>query len=176
MNPAHEAALVVSFKFTYGILLPTLLGISLVSGQNPINSSSSLGCCIQRTSSMSTTATEGAHRVCESLSVPVLGLDFHSRKRNLYLGVNSADPFRPFRRITYRWRSRCNVLHLNWAMQFSGWGMIFKAITNWSIILMALFMDDVGLWVLIGQPVEMYHDPNILVNNSSIFADNNIWT
>jgi hypothetical protein len=173
MNPGLEAALVVSFKITYGILLPTLLGVSLVFGQDSINSSSSLGCCIQRTSSMSTTATEGAHWVCESLSVPVLGLGFYSRKRNLYLGVSFVDPF-AFRHITYRWYSRCSVLHLNWGMQFRGWGMISKAITNWSIVLMALFMDDMGLWVLIGQPVEMYHDPNILVYNSSTFADKNI--
>lgn len=59
-------------------------------------------------------------------------------------------------------------------MQFRGWGKNPKAITNSSIILVTLFMKGVGFWVLVGQLVDMYNDPNILVNKSYTFADNNI--
>jgi amino acid transporter len=174
-SPALGAAAVIPSKVAYGILLPTLLGTSLVFG----------------------------HTSIKFIFVEVLRLlnIEHEYDRNtkrtwsIWIGIgtcfwilafilaNAIPIFDSILSISsalfVAWFtfgiSGVMWLYLNWNVQFRGWKKTSMAILNWSIILMTLFMNGAGLWASIDQLIETYNDPNTPVSSSFTCADNSIW-
>jgi hypothetical protein len=174
-SPALGAAPVLPFKIAYGILLPTLLGTSLVFGHTSIkfifvevlrmvNIEHEYDRNTTRTWGIWITIGTGFWVLAFILAnaIPVF---------DSILSISSA--------LFVAWFtfgiSGVMWLYLNWDVQFKGWRNTFMAILNWSIILMTLSMNGVGLWGSIDQLNVTYNDPNTSFSNSSTCADNSIW-
>ncbi|KAH8725335.1 amino acid transporter [Phaeosphaeriaceae sp. PMI808] len=160
-SPALGAAPVIPSKVAYGILLPTLLGTSLVFG----------------------------HTSIKFIFVEVLRMMKikHEYDRNtkrtwgIWIGIGTifwilafvlANAIPIFDSIL----SISSALFVSWfTFGISGVMWLSTAILNWSIIVMTLFMNGAGLWASIDQLIETYNDPNTPVSSSFTCADNSIW-
>lgn len=174
-SPALGSAAVVPSKVAYGILLPTLLGTSLVFGHTSIkfifvevlrmlkieheydqNTKRTWSIWIGITSVFWVLAFILAN------AIPVF---------DSILSVSSA--------LFVAWFtfgiSGVMWLYLNWDVQFKGWRKISLSILNWAIIAITLFMNGAGLWAAIDQLMATFNDPNTPVESPFTCADNSIW-
>jgi hypothetical protein len=175
-SPALGAAPVVTAKVAYGILIPTLLGTSLVFGHTSIKYIFIE--CLRR-----------------------MGIE-HEHDRNtkrtwtLWLGIgttfwtlafvlaNAIPLFHSILSVSaalfVSWFtfgiSGVMWLYLNWDVQFHGWRKTSLALINWAIIALTLFANGVGLWASIQQLIAAYNDPLDPVNGSFTCADNSVWS
>jgi len=174
-SPALSAAPMVIAKIAYGLLLPTLLGTSLVFGHTSIRYMF-IECLRfmgrEREYSQNTRqtwvmwlgigATFWTLVLLLANAIPL----FHS-----ILSVSAA--------LFVSWFtfgiSGVMWLYLNWDVQFCDWKKTCLASLNWTIIALTLFANGVGLWASIEQLVAAYHDPLVPVEGSFTCADNSVW-
>jgi hypothetical protein len=174
-SPALGAAPRIPAKVAYGVLLPTLLGTSLVFGHTSIKYIF-LECLrylkaeheydhnTKRTwimwLSIGTTFWTLAFILANAIPL------FHS-----ILSVSAA--------LFVSWfafgMSGVMWLYLNWDVQFNGWRKISLSLLNWAIIVFTLFLNGVGLWASIDRLLAAYHDPAVPVNGPFTCADNSVW-
>ncbi|KAI4647714.1 hypothetical protein J4E93_004124 [Alternaria ventricosa] len=174
-SPALGAAPMMIAKIAYGLLLPTLLGTSLVFGHTSIKYMFIEWLRLmdrEREYSQNTKQTWvmwlGIGATFWTLvfflanAIPL----FHS-----ILSVSAA--------LFVSWFtfgiSGVMWLYLNWGIQFCDWKKTCLASLNWTIIALTLFANGVGLWASIEQLVAAYHDPLVPVEGSFTCADNRVW-
>ncbi|KAF2830949.1 hypothetical protein CC86DRAFT_341457 [Ophiobolus disseminans] len=174
-SPALGAAPIIPSKIAYGILLPTLLGTSLVFGHTSIK-----------------------YIFVEVLRMKKIEHEFdRNTKRTwvIWIGIgtvfwilafilaNAIPIFDSILSISsalfVSWFtfgiSGVMWLYLNWDVQFKNWKKTSMAILNWLIIVLTLFMNGAGLWASIDQLIATFNDPNTPVSSSFTCADNSIW-
>lgn len=174
-SPALGSAPVIPSKVAYGILLPTLLGTSLVFGHTAIKYIFVEILRLKKIEHEYDRNTKRTWMIWIAIGTGFWILAFILANAiplfDSILSISSA--------IFVSWFtfgiSGVMWLYINWDVQFKGWKKISMAILNWSIIVMTLFMNGVGLWAAIDQLLESYNDPNTPVNNSFTCADNSIW-
>lgn len=174
-SPALGSAPMVPSKVAYGILLPTLLGTSLVFGH-----------------------TSTKYLFAEALRI--MGcLDQYDRKTRktwilwvsiatvfwivTFILANAIPLFDSILSITsalfISWFTfgiaGVMWLFLHWGEQFTTWRRSCVALFNWFIIAMVLFMTSAGMYASIEQMLAAYNDPNVAVGSSFTCADNSIW-
>jgi hypothetical protein len=173
-SPALGAAPMLLAKIAYGVLLPTVLGSSLVFG----------------------------HIAMKYIFVEVLRLMHieHEFDRNtkrtwsIWIGIgttfwilafilaNAIPVFNSILSISsalfVSWftfgMSGVMSLYLNWDVQFKGWKKTCVAVINWALIVMTLFFNSVGMWATVTQLLATFRDPSTPVERSFTCADNNI--
>jgi hypothetical protein len=174
-SPALGAAPIVPSKVAYGILLPTLLGTSLVFGHTAIkyifvevlrimNIEHEYDCNTKRTWSIWIGIGTKFWILAFILAnaIPVF---------DSILSISSA--------LFVAWFtfgiSGVMWLYLNWDVQFQDWKKTCIAVLNWALIVMTLFLNGVGLWAAILQLTATFKDPDTPVGSSFTCADNSIW-
>ena len=174
-SPALGAAPMVIAKIAFGLLLPTLLGTSLVFGHTSIK-----------------------YMFIEGLRFMDREHEYNQntrRTRIMWLGIgatfwtlvfllaNAIPLFHSILSVSaalfVSWFtfgiSGVMWLYLNWDVQFRDWKKTCLASLNWTIIALTLFANGVGLWASIEQLVAAYHDPLVPVEGSFTCADNSVW-
>lgn len=174
-SPALGTAPPIPSKVAYGLLIPTLLGTSLVFGHTSIK-----------------------YVFIEALRYMKAEDEYdRNTKRSwiLWLGIGTAQWILAFilanaiplfdsilsvsSALFVSWFtfgiSGVMWLYINWDQQFNGWKKTSMAILNWAIIALTIFMTSVGLWASIDQLIAAFNNPEIPVNNSFTCADNSIW-
>jgi hypothetical protein len=175
-SPALGAAPFITAKVAYGILLPTLLGTSLVFGHTSIK-----------------------YIFVECLRLMKLEHEYERNTKRtwiLWLGIgttfwilafilaNAIPLFHSILSVSaalfVSWFtfgiSGVMWLFLNWDVQFHGWRKTSLSLLNWTIIALTLFANGVGLWASIQQLIAAYNNPLVPVNGSFTCADNSVWS
>jgi hypothetical protein len=175
-SPALGAAPIITAKVAYGVLLPTLLGTSLVYGHTSIKYI--FVECLRlmkiehehdRDTRRTWTLWIGIGTIFWILAFVLANAIplFHS-----ILSVSAA--------LFVSWFtfgiSGVMWLYLNWEVQFRDWRKISLAVVNWAIVAFTLFANVVGLWASIEQLIAAYNDPLVPVNGSFTCADNSVWS
>lgn len=174
-SPALGAAPLVPAKVAYGILLPTLLGTSLVFGHTAIKFIFVECLRLMEIEHDYDRNTKRTWIVWLGIGTTFWVLAFILANAiplfDSILSVSSA--------LFVAWFtfgiSGVMWLYMNWHIQFKGWRKISMALLNWTIIAITLFMNGVGLWASIDQLLAAYNDPEIPVNSSFTCADNSVW-
>ncbi|KAH7399682.1 transmembrane amino acid transporter protein-domain-containing protein [Pyrenochaeta sp. MPI-SDFR-AT-0127] len=174
-SPALGAAPLIPAKVAYGILLPTLLGTSLVFGHTSIKFIFVECLRLMKAEHEYDRNTKRTWILWLGIGTSFWVLAFILANAiplfDSILSVSSA--------LFVSWFtfgiSGVMWLYMNWSVQFKGWRKISMAILNWTIIALTLFMNGVGLWASIDQLLAAYNDPEIPVNSSFTCADNSVW-
>lgn len=174
-SPALGTAPPVPAKVAYGVLLPTLLGTSLVFGHTAIKFIFSEMLNIMKIKHEYDRNTKRTWIVWLSIGTAFWILAFILANAvplfDSILSVSSA--------LFVSWFtfgiSGVMWLYLNWNVQFSNWRKTSMAILNWTIVLLTLFMNGAGLWAAIDQLIAAFSDPASPVNGPFTCADNSVW-
>ncbi|KAJ4992148.1 amino acid transporter [Stagonosporopsis vannaccii] len=171
-SPALGTAPPVPAKVAYGVLLPTLLGTSLVFGHTAIKFIFSEVLNIMKIKHEYDRNTKRTWVVWLSIGTIFWILAFILANAiplfDSILSVSSA--------LFVSWFtfgiSGVMWLYLNWDVQFSNWRKISIAMLNWTIVVLTLFMNGAGLWAAIDQLIAAFNDPSSPVNGPFTCADN----
>ena len=175
-SPALGTAPPVPSKVAYGLLLPTLLGTSLVFGHTSIKYIFVEVLRVLDAVDEYDRPTRRSWAIWLGTGTLFWLLSFVLANAiplfDSILSVSSA--------LFVSWFtfgiSGVMWVYLNWGRQFGhGWKKTVVALLNWGIIALTLVMNGVGLWASIDQLVAAFNDPSIPVNSSFTCADNSIW-
>jgi len=174
-SPSLGSAPIIPSKVAYGILLPTLLGTSLVFGHTSIKYIFVEVLRMLKIEHEYDRNTKRTWAIWVGIGTVFWVLAFVLANAipifDSILSISSA--------IFVAWFtfgiSGVMWLYLNWDVQFKGWKKISLSILNWTIILLTLFMNGAGLWASIDQMIATYNDPSTPVSSSFTCADNSIW-
>ncbi|KAI4644863.1 uncharacterized protein J4E79_010998 [Alternaria viburni] len=174
-SPALGAAPMMIAKIAYGLLLPTLLGTSLVFGHTSIRYM-----FIEWLRFMGRESEYSQNTRQTWVMWLGIGATFWTL---VFLLANAIPLFHSILSVSaalfVSWFtfgiSGVMWLYLNWDVQFRDWKKTCLAVLNWTIIGLTLFANGVGLWASIEQLVAAYHDPLVPVEGSFTCADNSVW-
>ncbi|KAI4919051.1 uncharacterized protein J4E92_008695 [Alternaria infectoria] len=174
-SPALGAASIITAKIAYGLLLPTLLGTSLVFGHTSIRYM-----FIEWLRFMGRESEYSQNTRQTWVMWLGIGATFWTL---VFLLANAIPLFHSILSVSaalfVSWFtfgiSGVMWLYLNWDVQFRDWKKTCLAVLNWTIIGLTLFANGVGLWASIEQLVAAYHDPLVPVEGSFTCADNSVW-
>jgi hypothetical protein len=174
-SPALGTAPPVPAKIAYGILLPTLLGTSLVFGHTSIKYIFAEVLRLMKAEHEYDKNTKRTWIIWISIGTVFWILAFILANAiplfDSILSVSSA--------LFVSWFtfgiSGVMWLWMNWNVQFSNWRKASMAILNWVIVLLTLFMNGAGLWASIDQLIAAFNDPASPVNGPFTCADNSVW-
>ncbi|KAH7138824.1 amino acid transporter [Dendryphion nanum] len=174
-SPALGTAPPIPSKVAYGLLLPTLMGTSLVFGHTSIKYIFIEALRYMKAEDEYDQNTKRSWILWLGIGTVFWVLAFILANAiplfNSILSVSSA--------LFVSWFtfgiSGVMWIHLNWGNQFANKRKTAVALLNWAIVLMTVFMTTVGLWASIDQLIEAFNDPDVPVNSSFTCADNSIW-
>lgn len=174
-SPALGTAPALPAKIAYGVLMPTLLGTSLVFGHTSIKFIFSEVLGILNIKHEYDQNTKRTWIIWLSIGTVFWTMAFILANAiplfSSILSVSSA--------LFVAWFtfgiSGVMWLYLNWEVQFSSWRKILLAILNWTILLLTLFMNGAGLWAAIDQLTAAFNDPASPVDGPFTCADNSVW-
>ncbi|PSN61324.1 hypothetical protein BS50DRAFT_504747 [Corynespora cassiicola Philippines] len=174
-SPALGTAPPIPSKVSYGLLLPTLLGTSLVFGHTSIKYVFVEVLRYLKAEDEYDRNTKRSWIIWLGIGTIFWTLAFILANAiplfDSILSVSSA--------LFVSWFtfgiSGVMWLYINWDNQFNGWRKTSMALLNWLIIALTLFMNGVGLWASIDQLLAAFNDPTVPVNSSFTCADNSIW-
>ncbi|KAG9188735.1 hypothetical protein G6011_07440 [Alternaria panax] len=174
-SPALGAAPVVTTKVAYGILLPTLLGTSLMFGHTSIKYM-----FVESLRLMNREHEYSQNTRCTWIVWLGIGITFWILA---FLLANAISFFHPILSVStaffVSWFifgiSGVTWLYLNWDVQFHDWKKISLAALNWTIIALTLFANGFRLWASIQQLVAVYNGPLVHINGSFTCADKSVW-
>jgi hypothetical protein len=175
-SPALGAAPVITAKIAYGVLLPTLLGTSLVYGHTSIKFIFVEYLRLMKIEHEYDRDTRRAWALWLAIGTTFWILAFVlANAIPLFQSILSVSAALFVSWFTFG-ISGVMWLYLNWEVQFRDWRKITLAIVNWAIIAFTLFANGVGLWASIQQLIAAYNDPLVPVNGSFTCEDNSVWS
>lgn len=174
-SPALGTAPPTPAKVAYGILIPTLLGTSLVFGHTSIKYIFAEVLSIMNIKHEFDKNTKRTWMIWIGIGTTFWILAFVLANAiplfDSILSVSSA--------LFVSWFtfgiSGVMWLYLNWGVQFSTWRKTIMAILNWAIIVLTLFMNGAGLWAAIDQLTAAFNNPASPVSGPFTCADNSVW-
>jgi hypothetical protein len=175
-SPALGAAPVITAKVAYGVLLPTLLGTSLVFGHTSIKYIFVECLRLMKIEHEYDRNTKRAWTLWLAIGTTFWILAFVlANAIPLFHSILSVSAALFVSWFTFG-ISGVMWLYLNWEVQFRDWKKTLLAIVNWVIIAFTLLANGVGLWASIQQLIAAYNNPSVLVNGPFTCADNSVWS